>query len=201
MLVILKSIGRLSGFSGPNRKFSPFSVCNMKLRYFLLVIGLLMVITAGKQAGAIAGVPVTGVYNQMAPFKKLSLTDDTMLDSSQLTGKVLLVCFFATWCPPCIHEIPSLVALQNSFKSQGFSVIAFSMEKKNQTGLKNLVAKYRINYPVILADSAVLKNFEGVTGIPVSYLVNQRGEIVKRFLGLVDHNRLEEAVKNLLASN
>ena len=173
----------------------------MKLRYFLLIIGLLMAITAGKQAGAIAGVPVTGVYNQMAPFKKLSLTDDTMLDSSQLSGKVLLVCFFATWCPPCVHEIPSLVALQNSFKSKGFSVVAFSMEKKNQTGLKNLVAKYRINYPVVLADSAVLKNFEGVTGIPVSYLVNRRGEIVKRFLGLVSHDRMEAEVKHLLASN
>ena len=160
-----------------------------------------MAITAGKQAGAIAGVPVTGVYNQMAPFKKLSLTDDTMLDSSQLSGKVLLVCFFATWCPPCVHEIPSLVALQNSFKSKGFSVVAFSMEKKNQTGLKNLVAKYRINYPVILADSAVLKNFEGVTGIPVSYLVNRRGEIVKRFLGLVSHDKMEAEVKHLLASN
>lgn len=160
-----------------------------------------MAITAGKQAGAIAGVPVTGVYNQMAPFKKLSLTDDTMLDSSQLSGKVLLVCFFATWCPPCVHEIPSLVALQNSFKSKGFSVVAFSMEKKNQTGLKNLVAKYRINYPVVLADSAVLKNFEGVTGIPVSYLVNRRGEIVKRFLGLVSHDRMEAEVKHLLASN
>ena len=160
-----------------------------------------MAITAGKQAGAIAGVPVTGVYNQMAPFKKLSLTDDTMLDSSQLSGKVLLVCFFATWCPPCVHEIPSLVALQNSFKSKGFSVVAFSMEKKNQTGLKNLVAKYRINYPVVLADSAVLKNFEGVTGIPVSYLVNRRGEIVKRFLGLVSHDKMEAEVKHLLASN
>ena len=145
--------------------------------------------------------PTAGVYTQMAPFKKLSLTDNTMLDSSQLSGKVLLVCFFATWCPPCVHEIPSLVALQNSFKSQGFSVVAFSMEKKNQTGLKNLVAKYRINYPVVLADSAVLKNFEGVTGIPVSYLVNRRGEIVKRFLGLVSHDRMEAEVKHLLASN
>jgi len=160
-----------------------------------------MAITASNQAGAGAGVSAAGVYKQMAPFKKLSLTDDTMLDSRQLTGKVLLVSFFATWCPPCIHEIPSLIALQNSFKTQGFSVIAFSLEKKNQTGLKNLVAKYGINYPVLLADPAVTKNFEGVTGIPVSYLVNRRGEIVQRFLGLVSHDRLAEAINKLLASN
>jgi len=173
----------------------------MKLRYFLLATGLLMAITVSNQAGAAEGVPATGVFKQMAPFKKLSLTDNTVLDSRQLVGEVLLVSFFATWCPPCIHEIPSLIALQNSFKSQGFSVIAFSMEKENQTGLKNLVAEHGINYPVLLADSAVLKNFEGVTGIPVSFLVNRRGEIVKRFLGLVSHDSLEVEVKNLLAAN
>jgi thiol-disulfide isomerase/thioredoxin len=148
-----------------------------------------------------SAVAATAAYQQMAPFKKVSLTDDTMIDSSQFTGKVLLVCFFATWCPPCIHEIPSLIDLQSSLKSQGFSVIAFSIEKKNQTGLKNLVDKFGINYPVLLADPSVLKNFEGVTGIPVSFLVNRRGEIVKRFLGSVSHDNLEEEVKKLLVAN
>lgn len=158
-------------------------------------------ITTKQAEATMTVVPATGVYQHMAAFKKVSLTDDAMIDSRQLTGKVLLVSFFAAWCPPCIHEIPSLIALQNSFESQGFSVIAFSIEKNNLTGLKNLVAKYSINYPVLLADDAVTKNFEGVTGVPVSYLVNRRGEIVKRFLGLVSHDRLEEAIRKLLATN
>jgi thiol-disulfide isomerase/thioredoxin len=195
---------KLSVYLGPEKKlFSPISICNMKLRYFILILGLLIAITAYTQSEAEArsDVPETGAYLHMAPFKIVSLTDNSMIDSSQLAGKVLLVSFFASWCPPCLHEIPSLIALQNSFKSQGFSVIAFSLDKGNLTGLKNIVAKQGINYPVLLADPAVTRSFEGVTGIPMSYLVNRRGEIVKRFVGLVSHDSLEEAIENLLAAD
>jgi len=176
----------------------------MKLRYFVLVIALLIAVTACKQTDSDTRVGVTpaiGERMQMAPFKTQSLTDKTMLDSKHLDGQVLLVTFFATWCPPCIQEIPSLIALQDAFKSKGFSVIAFSVDEGNPAPpLLKLIDKFGINYPVLLAEPAVTRNFGGVTGIPVTFLVNRQGQIVKKYLGYVSHDDLEEEIKTMLAA-
>ena len=175
----------------------------MKLRYFSLVIVVFMLVMACKQAepDKRAGLtPAIGERMQMVPFKMPSLTDKTILDSKQLDGQVLLVTFFATWCPPCIQEIPTLIALQNTFKSKGFSVVAFSVDEGNLAQLEKFIVKYRINYPVLLADSVVTRSFGGVTGIPVTFLVNRQGEIVKKYLGNPSHDLLEEDIKSMLTA-
>ena len=174
----------------------------MKLKYFFLVIGLLLAVMACKQTepDTRGFSPAIGERMQMAPFKMPSLTDKTILDSKQLDGKVLLVTFFATWCPPCIQEIPSLIALQDSYKSKGFSVVAFSVDEGDLAPLYNLIDKFGINYPVLLAEHAITRSFGGVTGIPASFIVNGKGEIVKKFLGYVSHDFLEEDIKSMLAA-
>jgi len=91
----------------------------MKFRYLLLAIGLLTLVMAckqGEQDTRVGLTPAIGERMQMAPFKKDSLTDKTIIDSRQLDGQMLLVTFFASWCPPCIQEIPTLITLQDSFK-------------------------------------------------------------------------------------
>jgi thiol-disulfide isomerase/thioredoxin len=123
-----------------------------------------------------------------------------MLDSRQLESQVLLVTFFATWCPPCIQEIPTFIDLQNSYKDKGFSVVAFSMDEGDPAPLHKLIDKYGINYPVLIADDVVTQGVGGVTGIPVTFLVNRKGEIVKKYLGYVGHDILEEEIKNMLAA-
>jgi len=175
----------------------------MKLKYFFLVIGLLMAVMACKQTepdtrGGLT--PAIGERMQMAPFKMPSLTDKAILDSKQLDGKVLLVTFFATWCPPCIQEVPSLIALQDSFKSKGFSVVAFSVDEGDIAPLQKLIDKFGINYPVLLAEPAITRSFGGVTGIPATFLVNGQGQIVKKYLGYVSHDFLEEDIKSMLAA-
>jgi len=175
----------------------------MKLRYFFLVIGLILALVACKQSDSDTRVglsPAIGERMQMAPFKMDSLTDKAIIDSKQFDGQVLLVTFFAAWCPPCIQEIPTLIAIQDSFKSKEFSVVAFSVDEGDMTPLKNLIGKYGINYPVLIADNVVTRSFGGVTGIPVSYLVNRQGQIVKKYLGYVDHDVLEDEIKNMLAA-
>ena len=175
----------------------------MKLRYFFLAIGLLMAVIACEQSDSdrrIGLSPAIGERMQMAPFKMDSLTDKATIDSKQFDGQVLLVTFFAAWCPPCIEEIPTLIALHNSFKSKGFSVVAFSVDEGDLIPLKNLISKYRINYPVLLADLVVTRSFGGVTGIPVTFLVNRQGQIVKKYLGYVGHDHLEEEIKIILAA-
>ena len=144
--------------------------------------------------------PAIGERMKMAPFRMSSLTDKTILDSKQLDGRVLLVTFFASWCPPCIQEIPDLIALQNTFKSEEFSVVAFSVDEGDLAPVEKLIVKFGINYPVLLADPVVTRSFGGVTGIPVTFLVNRQGEIVKKYLGYVNHDLLEEEINSMLAA-
>jgi len=175
----------------------------MKYRYLFLAIGLLVLLMACKQSesdtrGGYS--PAIGERMQMVQFKLDSLTDNQVLDSKQLEGQVLLVTFFATWCPPCIQEIPTLIELQNSYRSKGFSVLAFSVDEGDTTPLLRLIEKFGINYPVLLADLKITKGFGGVSGIPVTFLVNRKGELVKKYLGYVGHDVLEEEIKKMLTA-
>ena len=173
------------------------------MKYFFVAIGLLLAVMACKQTESDTRTgltPAVGERMQMVPFKMPSLTDKAILDSKQLEGQVLLVTFFASWCPPCIQEIPTLIALQDSFKPKGFSVVAFSVDEGELAPLKTLIDKYEINYPVLLAEPFVTKSFGGVSGIPVTFLVNRKGQIVKKYLGYVSHDHLEEEIKNMLAA-
>ena len=78
-----------------------------------------------------------------------------------------------------------MITLQDSFKSKGFSVVAFSVDEGDLAPLQKLINKFGINYPVLLADPVVTRSFGGVTGIPATFLVNRQGQIVKKYLGYV----------------
>jgi peroxiredoxin len=139
-----------------------------------------------------------GERMQMPAFRLPSLTDNTMVDTAELKGQVLLVTFFATWCPPCIQEIPTLNSLQESLQGKGFTVLGLSVDENGTDLLLKLIEKYEIAYPVVLADLELAKAFGGVSGIPVTFLVNREGEIVKKYLGYVEHDVLEGDIKTLL---
>ena len=176
----------------------------MKFKYFFLAIGVVIMLMACKQADTESRggySPAVGERMHMVQFKLMSQTDNVMLDSRELDNKVLLLTFFATWCPPCIQEIPTFIELQNSYKDKGFSVVAFSVDEGGPAPLHKLIEKYSINYPVLLADETVTRGVGGVTGIPVSFLVNRKGEIVKKYLGYVEHDTLEEEIKKMLAAD
>ena len=144
--------------------------------------------------------PRVGEHMKMVHFNLPSASENTMVDSKQFKGKVLLVTFFATWCPPCIQEIPSLIELQNSLGPKGFSVIGMSVDEGGVPPVKRLIDRTGINYPVLMADNETAKGFGGVTGIPVTFLVNQQGDLVKKYLGYIEHDVLEDEIKKLLGS-
>lgn len=134
----------------------------------------------------------------MPHFTLKSATDGTTLDSNELQGKVMLVTFFATWCPPCMQEIPSLIDLQKQFGEKGFTVVAISVDQGGTNPVKKVIEKTGINYPVLMADSKVTSDFGGVVGIPTSFLVNQQGNVVKNYPGYVGHTVFAQDIQQLL---
>ncbi len=120
------------------------------------------------------------------------------INSEQFSGKTLLVTFFATWCPPCMQEVPNLIKLQKSYEGKGFSVVALSMDEGGPRIVKKLVEKRSINYPVLMAGGSTARDFGGVVGIPTSFLINSKGTVVKKYPGYVSYVVLENDIKKIM---
>lgn len=131
-------------------------------------------------------------------FALPSVVDGTIIDSDEYSGRVRLINFFATWCPPCLEEVPTLIKLEDKFGSKGFTVIGLSVDQGGSEVVKKFVDKMKINYPVLLADEAVSYAFGGVSGIPVSFLIAQDGTMIRKYFGYVDLTILERDIKEAL---
>jgi len=159
---------------------------------------LVIIIWAAVMSGS-GMVPAKALASTKMPaFALESVRDGKRIDSGSFEGKALLITFFATWCPPCLQEIPSLVKLQDEFGPNGFSVVALSVDQGGSQPVADLVEQQAINYPVLMADAETAENFGGVYGIPVSFLVNKSGNVVKRYPGLVPHAVLAKDVQSLI---
>jgi thiol-disulfide isomerase/thioredoxin len=135
---------------------------------------------------------------KMPQFILKSAVNGEEIDSQNFAGKVLLVSFFATWCPPCVEEIPTFNELQKSYSEKGFSIIALSVDQGGPAAVAKLVKKKDINYPVLMADNETMQNFGGVYGVPVSFLVNKEGNVVKKYPGYVPKSILTKDISSLL---
>ena len=135
---------------------------------------------------------------KMPSFALENVRDGQILESSSFKGRVLLLTFFATWCPPCLEEVPILVKLQSEMAGAGFSVIGMSVDQQGPAIVASFVEKKAINYPVLLAESKTTTDFGGIYGIPVAFLVNKAGNVVKKYTGYVDHAVLEKDIRSLM---
>lgn len=134
----------------------------------------------------------------MPDFSLPSAVDGKMVSSKDYKGKVLLVTFFATWCPPCMQEVPSLMELNKELGPKGFAVLALSVDEGGPGIVAKLVKRRKINYPVLMADRSTADEFGGIAGIPTSFLVNRQGHVVKRYPGFVAHSILQRDIEALL---
>lgn len=135
--------------------------------------------------------------SKMPSFELKDVMSGESINSNIFKGKSLLVIFFATWCPPCIQEIPNLIKLQEQYGENGFSVVALSVDQEKKV-VQKLVERKEINYPVMMADDAVTRDFGGVYGIPTSFLVSKKGTVVKKYSGYVPHSVLVKDLEQVI---
>lgn len=127
--------------------------------------------------------------NEGAKVADFSWTDETgkkvsFADFSK--GNVVLINFWATWCGPCKRELPDLVALRDEYKDKNIKILGISVDRDGD--VLNLVhtfaVKANLAYPIVIDNGDLEQAFGGIRGIPTSFFVNRKGEIVKKMIGL-----------------
>jgi peroxiredoxin len=114
-------------------------------------------------------------------------------------GKVVLLNFWATWCAPCLLEMPRFMEWQNRYGGLGFQVVGVSMDD-SEAPVRTLDAKLRLNYPVVMGDERLGELYGGILGLPVTYLIDRQGIIRARFQGEADLDKIEEQLRSLVSS-
>ncbi len=129
-----------------------------------------------------------------APAWALTNLDGKLLDSRSLTGKVVILNFWATFCPPCIREIPDLSAFHLAHSNGPVAVIGLSLDTTGAPSVRDFVQRFKIPYPVALADPATAEAFGGVGQIPSTFILAPDGTFSARYLGALTREELERAL-------
>ena len=141
----------------------------------------------------------SSLLNKPAPaFTRPSL-DHQRVDLAALRGQVVVLNFWATWCAPCLVEMPRFAEWESKYKADGLAVIGVSMDDDSAPAAA-LMRKLQLNYPVVMGDEHLGLQYGGVLGLPVTYLIDRQGFVRARFQGGSQVEAIETAIRKLLNS-
>ena len=121
--------------------------------------------------------------NGPAPSWVLKDLDGNPVSSTNYQGRVLLVNFWATWCPPCRQEIPDFVKFTKEHDTNRVMILGISADEGGPAVVKPFITSYKINYPILMADQAILDAYGGVAGFPTTFVIDAKCNFVSRHLG------------------
>ncbi len=139
-----------------------------------------------------------GAENTEVSSETIETLDGSLLSLEELKGQVVLVNAWATWCAPCVLEMPGFQRVYEDYKDQGFMVLGISRDQGSPDLVRAFLKEKKITYPVAMAWQASLNGFGEVGGLPTSYLLGKDGKIKHRVEGLFAEPALRMAVKGLL---
>ena len=134
-----------------------------------------------------------------APDFSLKDINDKTISAASLKGNVVLIGFWATWCPPCRSEMPAMNKLYREFRNKGFEVIAISKDR-SVTYVKDYLSKTPVDFPILMDPENKASKAFRVFSLPTSFLVDRNGVILELFLGEEDWDstKFRNKIKALL---
>ncbi len=136
-------------------------------------------------------------HPQPMPAFLVTDLDGNPVSTAAWKGKVVFINFWATWCPPCRAEIPVLIDLANRYKDR-LQVVGVSVDDGDPADVKKFAKQAGINYPIVMADRAIVAEYGGVAALPTLFVVNPDGNVVQKHEGLFSNALYEAEVRLLL---
>lgn len=172
----------------------------------LLIVGAVYLNRSGNDGAAAAqaqglpaesaamGAPADG---NMAPDFALTSADGKTIKLSDFRGKVVILDFWATWCPPCKAEIPDFIKLYSQYKDDGFQMLGVSLDQGGMSVVKPFMKSYGINYPIMLGNNQIVADYGGISAIPTTFIIDKQGRIRASFVGYKPMSVFENAIQSL----
>ncbi|WP_394788858.1 TlpA disulfide reductase family protein [Rhodoferax sp.] len=142
---------------------------------------------------------LAGGSNSAAPMATYVLLDGSQKTTADLKGRVTLVNFWATSCVTCVGEMPKVIATYNKYHAQGYDTLAVAMSYDPPSYVLNYAETRKLPFNVAIDNTGAAANAWGQIQLtPTTFLVNKRGEIVKRYVGEPDFDELHRMIEKLL---
>ena len=117
---------------------------------------------------------------------------------SNYQGKVVLINFWATWCPPCRAEMPDLVRLQREHGKEGLQIIGITYPPERKTRVRKFARRLKVNYPIILGTREIKARFSSDETLPLTVVIDRDGKVSEIISGILLREEFDEKIKPLL---
>ncbi|MBN2232824.1 MAG: TlpA family protein disulfide reductase [Deltaproteobacteria bacterium] len=164
----------------------------------LLCTALLLASMICFSACSDASGPTQQKKNKLAPDFSLVSLSGKQLTRESLQGKVVILDFWATWCPPCRAAIPHLVDLYNAHRDQGLEIVGVSLDRGGEEEVADFIRRNRVSYDIAIGTgNPIIKDFGDISSIPVLFILNREGEIVFKAVGF--NSQIAKNIEDKLA--
>ena len=137
----------------------------------------------------------------MAPQFALKDVNGRIVRLRDYRGKVVVINFWATWCPPCRAEMPDLVRYQREYAKQGLQIIGITYPPETKTRVQRFARSLKVNYPIILGTSQIRDRFSSEEVLPLTVVINRDGKVNDIIRGILLPEEFDEKIKPLLIKN
>lgn len=136
---------------------------------------------------------------EAAPDFELRTLDGNKAKLSDYKGKIVILNFWATWCPPCQAEMPHMQSFYEQNHNKGIEIVAVNLTSSDRglDKVKEFVNKHHLTFPILLDEEGTVENMYDTIAIPTTYIIDQEGFITEKITGPVNEERLENLVKDI----
>ena len=154
------------------------------LLIFLIIIsiGIIVLLQTKDSSFNLSGKP-RPVKGGPAPNFTLPGLDGKMISLADFNGKVVLLNIWATWCPPCVEEMPSMEKLYQELKDEDFEILAVSIDVSGAIAVIPFMKKHKLSFPALTDTKGAIRSLYQTTGVPESFIIDKDGIIVEKVIG------------------
>jgi cytochrome c biogenesis protein CcmG/thiol:disulfide interchange protein DsbE len=164
----------------------------------LIVIGFLGILVWGMlNQQPITGLSGITMVDRPAPDFTLTTFEGKTISLTDLRGKPIIINFWASWCPPCRIEAPLLERTWRAYKNRGLIFLGVNIQDRKEDAL-SYMREFDITYPNGPDPTGEIAIDYGVSGLPVTFFVSRKGEVVRRWVGAIDRNALMSIVEEIM---